>query len=201
MVLLEFVSPVGSSLVKNGCMKYPTLPVASNVKPKSYNSLRIYLSTFLVVLIDQATKMWIKQNYSLWETREIIGSFLRISYVKNPGIAFGIPVGDLSMLVTILSGAATLFIGYLHWQERHNHPLIVNGLGLILGGAIGNLIDRSRIFFVESYEGVVDFIDIGFTGFRWYTFNVADSAVTIGVILYLLHSLFLRKPELVEQID
>jgi len=182
-------------------MKYPTLPVASNVKPKSYNSLRIYLSTFLVVLIDQATKMWIKQNYSLWETREIIGSFLRFSHVKNPGIAFGIPVGDLSMLVTILSGAATLFIGYLHWQERHNHPLIVNGLGLILGGAIGNLIDRSRIFFVESYEGVVDFIDIGFTGFRWYTFNVADSAVTIGVILYLLHSLFLRKPELVEQID
>ena len=58
------------------------------------------------------------------------------------------------MLVTILSGAATLFIGYLHWQERHNHPLIVNGLGLILGGAIGNLIDRSRIFFVESYTPV-----------------------------------------------
>ena len=105
------------------------------------------------------------------------------------------------MLVTILSGAATLFIGYLHWQERHNYPLIVNGLGLILGGAIGNLIDRSRIFFVESYEGVVDFIDVGITSFRWYTFNIADSAVTIGVILYLLHSLFLRKPELVEQID
>ena len=131
-------------------MKYPTQPVVLIVSQKSYNSLRIYISTFLVVLIDQATKMWIKQNYSLWETREIIGSFLRFSHVKNPGIAFGIPVGDLSMLVTILSGAATLFIGYLHWQERHNHPLIVNGVGLILGGAIGNLIDRSRIFFVES---------------------------------------------------
>ena len=182
-------------------MKYPTQPVVLIVSQKSYNSLRIYIPTILVVLVDQATKMWIKQNYSLWETREIIGSFLRFSHVKNPGIAFGIPVGDFSMLVTILSGAATLFIGYLHWQERHNHPLIVNGLGLILGGAIGNLIDRSRIFFVESYGGVVDFIDIGFTSFRWYTFNIADSAVTIGVILYLLHSLFLRKPELVEQID
>ena len=201
MVLLEFASTAGSLLIRSGCWKYPTLRVVSNVKPKWYNSLRIYLSTFLVVLIDQTTKMWIKQNYSLWETREIIGSFLRFSYVKNPGIAFGIPVGDLSMLVTILSGVATLFIGYLHWQERYNHPLIVNGLGLILGGAIGNLIDRSRIFFVESYEGVVDFIDVGITSFRWYTFNIADSAVTIGVILYLLHSLFLKKPELVEQID
>jgi signal peptidase II len=145
--------------------------------------------------------MWIKQNYSIWETREIFGSFLRFSHVKNPGIAFGIPVGDFAMIVTILSYAATIFIGYLHWQERHNHPLIVNGLGFILGGAIGNLIDRSRIFFVESYEGVVDFIDVGFVSFRWYTFNIADSAVTVGVILYLLHSLFLRKSELVEQND
>ena len=155
----------------------------------------------MVVLIDQTSKMWIKANLSMWESIDIIGAWLRFSHVKNPGIAFGIPVGDLSMLVTILSCAATLFIGYLHWQERHNHPLIINGLGLILGGAIGNLIDRSQIFFVESYGGVVDFIDVGITSFRWYTFNIADSAVTIGVILYLLHSLFLRKPELVEQID
>jgi len=77
----------------------------------------------------------------------------------------------------------------------------VHGLGFILGGAIGNLIDRSYIFFAWPYEGVVDFIDIGVGGFRWYTFNIADSAVTIGVVLYLLHSLFLIKPELVEQID
>ena len=142
--------------------------------------------------------MWIKENLSLWESIDIIGAWLRFSHVKNTGIAFGIPVGEYTLHMIILSLFATLFIGHYYWAERHNHPLIVNGLGLILGGAIGNLIDRSRIFFVESYEGVVDFIDMGITSFRWYTFNIADSAVTIGVILFLLHSLFLKKPELVE---
>ena len=79
--------------------------------------------------------------------------------------------------------------------------MIVNGLGLILGGAIGNLIDRCYIFISDPYNGVVDFIDMGVGHFRWYTFNIADSAVTIGVMLYLLHSLFLVKPELLEQND
>ena len=159
------------------------------------------MPTILIIFIDQASKLWVKQNLAHWETWDILGSFLRFSHVKNTGIAFGISVGDFSLLVTVLSFVATIFIAYLHWQERNNHPLIVNGLGLILGGAIGNLIDRSYILFSETYEGVVDFIDIGAGGFRWYTFNIADSAVTIGVILFLVHSLFLIKPELVEQGD
>ena len=96
---------------------------------------------------------------------------------------------------------ATLFIIYLHWKERFNHPLIVIGLSLILGGAIGNLIDRSAIFFSKHYEGVVDFIDVGIGASRWYTFNIADSAVTVGILLYLVHTLFTHKPNLVEQVD
>ena len=156
----------------------------------------------MVILADQFSKIWIKNNFNLWESREIIGSFIKIRYVKNPGLAFGLSVGDLGILITILSFAATLFIAYLHWQERFNHPLIVTGLALILGGAIGNLIDRSTIFFAEHYEGVVDFIDIGIgMNYRWYIFNIADSAVTIGIILYLLHTFFIHKPELVEQVD
>ena len=105
------------------------------------------------------------------------------------------------MAVTILSFGATLFIAYLHWQERYNHPLIVTGLALILGGAIGNLIDRSMIFFTKNYAGVVDFIDVGFGTNRWYTFNIADSAVTVGIALYLFHAFLTHKPELVEPID
>ena len=155
----------------------------------------------MVIFFDQISKMWVKQNLALWESWDVLGTFLRFSHVKNPGIAFGIPVGDYSMLVALLSFAATIFIAFVHFQERNNHPLIVHGLGFVLGGAIGNLIDRSYIFFAGPYEGVVDFIDIGVGAFRWYTFNIADSAVTIGVVLYLLHSLFLIKPELVEQID
>ena len=105
------------------------------------------------------------------------------------------------MVITILSFAATLLIAYFHWQERFNNPLIVAGLALILGGAIGNLIDRSSIFFVEHYEGVVDFIDVGIGTFRWYTFNIADTAVTVGIILYFLPTLFTNIPGSVHKVD
>ena len=154
----------------------------------------------MVVLLDQLSKIWIKNNFSLWESREILGSFIKFSHVENPGIAFGISIGDFGILITILSFVATLFIIYIHWKERFNHPLIVTGLSLILGGAIGNLIDRSAILFAERYEGVVDFIDVGIGPMRWYTFNIADSAVTIGILLYFLHTLFTHKPELVERV-
>jgi len=154
----------------------------------------------MVVLLDQLSKIWIKNNFSLWESREILGSFIKFSHVKNPGIAFGIPIGDWGILITILSFVATLFIIYIHWKERFNHPLIVTGLSLILGGAIGNLIDRSAILFAERYEGVVDFIDVGIGSMRWYTFNIADSAITVGILLYFLHTLFTHKPELAERV-
>ena len=155
----------------------------------------------MVILVDQLSKIWIKNNFSLWESREILGSFIKFSHVKNQGIAFGLSVGELGIVVTILSFAATLFIAYFHWQERFNHPLIVTGLSLILGGAIGNFIDRSTIFFSEHYQGVVDFIDVGIGTSRWYTFNIADSAVTVGIIFYLVPTLFTHKPKLVEQVD
>ena len=158
--------------------------------------MKIYLPTVIVVIADQLSKNWINNNFNILESREIIGSFIKFSYVKNPGMAFGLSVGNLAIVVTILSFAATLFIAYFHWRERFNHPLIVTGLALILGGAIGNLIDRSTIFFVQNYEGVVDFIDVGIGTSRWYIFNIADSAVTVGILLYLLYTLFTHKTEL-----
>ena len=182
-------------------MKSRILPAASIANHKRLDLLKVYLPTILVVFIDQLSKLWIKNNLPHWETWDILGSFLRFTHVKNPGIAFGISVGEFSIIVVFLSIIATLFIAYLHWQERNNHPLISIGLGLILGGAIGNLIDRSSIFFVQNYEGVIDFIDIGSSSFRWYTFNIADSAVTIGIIFYLMHSFFTTKPELLERND
>ena len=159
--------------------------------------MKIYVPTLLVVLVDQLSKIWIKTNFDLWESKEIIGSIIKFSHVRNTGIAFGIPVGEWGIVITVLSIVATLFIGYLHWQERYSHHLIVVGLSMILGGAIGNLIDRSTIFFAERYQGVVDFIDIGFGINRWYTFNIADSAVTIGIALYILHSI-IDKSKVVE---
>ena len=154
-----------------------------------------------MIIADQLSKIWIKNNFSLFESQEILGSFVKFSHVKNPGIAFGFSVGEFAIVFTILSFAATLFIAYFHWQERFNQPLIVTGLALILGGAIGNLIDRSTIFFSEHYQGVVDFIDVGIGTSRWYTFNIADSAVTVGIALYLLNALFIYKPGIIEQSD
>ena len=145
--------------------------------------------------------MWIKSNLKVWESWDIFGSYLRFTHVKNPGIAFGISVGDFKILIAILSIFATIFIGYLHWQEKNNHPLIVNSLGLIMGGAIGNLIDRCYLFFSDTFSGVVDFIDIGVGSFRWYIFNIADTAVTFGVILYLIHSLLIIRPDFIRKND
>ena len=151
--------------------------------------MKYYLPSIVVIILDQFTKVWVVNNLQLWESFNVIGQVLRFTHVKNTGLAFGIPVGQYKILLVILSIFATLYIAYLHWNERNNHPLIFYSLSLILGGAVGNLIDRSYIFFVENYLGVVDFIDIGYKNYRWYTFNIADSAVTLGIILYLIYSL------------
>ena len=198
---MVFAQPAVNESARKDWKKCPIPPVASTVNLRQIDILKIYLPTIMVILVDQLSKIWIKNNFSLWESREILGSFIKFSHVKNQGIAFGISVGELGIVVTILSFIATLLVAYVHWQERFNHPLIVIGLALILGGAIGNFIDRSTIFFSEHYEGVVDFIDVGIGTSRWYTFNIADSAITVGIVLYLLHSLFMYKPELIEQLD
>jgi len=163
--------------------------------------LRNYFPTFIVIVFDQISKLWVINNFSAFESRDVLGTFVKFSYVKNPGIAFGISVGEFGIIITILSFFATLFIAYFHWEERYSHPLISIGLSLILGGAIGNFIDRSKIFFMTHYDGVVDFIDVGIGTFRWYTFNIADASVTIGIILYIYHSLFINKSNLADNID
>ena len=131
----------------------------------------------------------------------IIGEYLRFTHVRNPGIAFGISVGDYRVLLALISIIATIFIIYLHSQEKNSHPLISSSFGLILGGALGNMIDRSMIIFNQNFEGVIDFLDVGFGDYRWYIFNVADSAVTIGIILYIIYSLLFNKSEILSKSD
>lgn len=126
----------------------------------------------------------------------VIGEFFRITYVLNPGIAFGINVGPYMNVITILSLFAVGLIVYYLYLERHSSIILRVGLALILGGALGNMIDRSFMFFSpENFGGVVDFIDVGISHFRWYVFNVADSAVTVGIILYISNSLFLHRTQ------
>jgi len=129
----------------------------------------------------------------LGQSIPVLGDFFRITYVENPGIAFGIRVGN-GTLFTILSIIASLIIViYLatHWDETMG---IKCGLALILGGAVGNLIDRIR------FGQVVDFLDVGLKNVRWPVFNVADSAVVIGMGFFLVATILAdRKKTIMEE--
>lgn len=145
------------------------------------------------VIIDQVTKLIVRKLMDIGESYTVLGQFLRITYVENPGIAFGIRVGNGS-LFTILSLLASVgVIVYLitHWDEGIG---VKGSLALILGGAFGNLIDRI------VYRQVVDFIDVGIKNIRWPVFNLADSAVVIGMVI-LFWSVFMsgKKKEVPQQ--
>ncbi len=159
--------------------------------------MRVYIPSLIVVILDQLTKIWVKNNFSLFESRNIIGDFLRFSYVENPGIAFGIRIGNLKVLVTVISIAIATYLAFLLYNSKHLEYLEKFSLSLILGGAVGNLIDRILIYVPNStYNGVIDFIDVGVSGHRWYIFNIADSAVTMGIIIYLFYSTFIENKQI-----
>lgn len=131
-----------------------------------------------VILLDQATKLWIVARMVPGQSMPE-GSFIGITYVRNTGAAFGL-LANQSLLITfaVLVGIAAIFLYYLYPPLQ---TLWIRGsLGLILGGAIGNLIDRLRLGYV------VDFID-----FRvWPVFNVADSCITVGTGILAYYFLF-----------
>ena len=152
-------------------------------------------------MLDQLSKIWIKNNFVLFESRNIIGDFLRFSYVENPGIAFGIRVGNLKVVVTIISIAIASYLAFILYNSKQFVYAEQLSLSLILGGAIGNLIDRVLLYIPNStYTGVVDFIDIGIATHRWYIFNIADSAVTVGIILYLIYSTFFENKQIMSNV-
>ncbi|UCH11602.1 MAG: signal peptidase II [Fidelibacterota bacterium] len=139
----------------------------------------------LVVVLDQVSKYLVRQHLDLHTTRRVVGDFFRLTYVENSGIVFGIKVGGALPAFTILSIIATVLILYYFFRERTNHASVRISLALVLGGAIGNLIDRI------IFGRVVDFFDFGIGQYRFFVFNIADSAVTIGVIIFLLLTTFI----------
>ena len=144
--------------------------------------------TALIITADQISKSLVKSTMTLYDVIPVIPGFFQLNYITNKGMAFGInlPVG-----ISFFSGISliiTCFLVWILWCERKNNLLMRISLALILGGAIGNLIDR--ILFGE----VIDFFDFMIGDFHWYIFNIADSAVTVGIILMLFYS-FLFKPK------
>ena len=139
-----------------------------------------------VVAVDQLTKWLIQANFLLHDSREVIPGFFNLTYITNTGAAFGILAGQHSTLRQLffvaVAGAALLVI-ILGWRQLCGEQrLMPHALGLIAGGAVGNLIDRLR------FGAVIDFLDVYVNDHHWPAFNVADSAITIGVGLFLLAS-------------
>nr|HID58258.1 signal peptidase II [Desulfobacterales bacterium] len=142
----------------------------------------------LVILLDQIGKWIIVRNLSLHETLEVIPGFFSLTYIRNTGGAFGILAGRVSFTRTIFflvitcTALGVLFY-HLYFKLSPNRNVIAISISLIIGGAIGNLIDRIR------FGEVIDFLDFYIGSFHWPAFNVADSAVSAGVAIYCLQLL------------
>jgi len=137
--------------------------------------------TILIAVADQITKFWVRQTLSPDEPVVVIPGLFNLVHWRNTGIAFGL-LQDQSVLLTLLGTAALVGIPLLFWWEwRRDARLGVAawGLGLILGGALGNLIDRLR------FGDVTDFLLFYIGSRQWPAFNLADSGITIGTILVL----------------
>lgn len=135
-----------------------------------------------VVAFDVATKLLIQRNFHMYQQVEVLGDYLRFTYIHNAGAAFGIHLGPYSRIVFLsLSLVALGALAAMYWATPARDRLRLTAIALICGGAIGNLLDRIR-----SEHGVVDFLDIGIGGVRWPVFNVADIAVTTGAIILAL---------------
>jgi len=143
------------------------------------------LTTAIVVVLDQISKHLVRQNLDLHTPVRVLGDFFRLTYVENTGIAFGIKVGGALPAFTVLSMVAIGLIVYYFFRERENHLAVRLSLAMVLGGAFGNLIDRLL------FGRVVDFLDFGLGRYRFFVFNLADTAVTVGVILYLALTFFM----------
>jgi len=139
----------------------------------------------LVIVLDQAVKYWIVQILHLQDVPTVpVAGPLHLTWVMNPGVSFGFLRADQDaarwgLVVFSLVVAAMI----VWWARRSHRALQAVGYGLVCGGAVGNAIDRARL------GAVIDFIDVQRLGFFPWVFNIADSAVSIGVVCLLLDSL------------
>ena len=135
-----------------------------------------------IVAADQATKYLAERHLPLHVPREVVGDVLRFTLTYNPGAAFGMHFGDASRYVfTILTVVILGFLFRLYRSLPAGERALRLAIAAVMGGALGNLVDRFR-----SAAGVVDFIDVGVRDTRFWTFNVADSAVSVGAVLLVL---------------
>ncbi|EIT85015.1 lipoprotein signal peptidase [Fictibacillus macauensis ZFHKF-1] len=139
-----------------------------------------YLIALLVLAIDQASKWWIVKNMHYGESRTVIENVFYITSHRNRGAAFGILQNQMWFFIIITLVVIAVLVYYMQ-KQRNGQPLLKIALGLVLGGAIGNFLDR-----IVRKE-VVDFMDIRLGAYHYPIFNIADSALVVGVILLFIY--------------
>ncbi len=175
---------------------------------RSSNGLRLGLVVAaLVLVLDQATKWWVAilvldQPSKWWVINDlrvineemtplrvipVTPFFNLVVMVWNEGISFGLFDGDSAVNAWILTLVALAIVAALVvWLRRIQGAWLASAIGLVIGGALGNVVDRLR------FGAVADFLDFHVAGYHWFTFNVADSGITVGVTMLVLDSLFMR---------
>lgn len=153
--------------------------------------------SLVVVILDQSTKQWIRLNFYPGESHPVIAGLFNIVYVRNTGAAWGM-LGGLNAWLAVVSVAMLVAIVVFRRQFLSDTLVHRVALGLMVGGIVGNLCDRVK------WQHVVDFLDFHWQSHHFPSFNVADSAICVGVGLYVLSSFFsanhpLRTPGLAGQ--
>jgi signal peptidase II len=124
---------------------------------------------------------------NLYQSIPIIQDFFYLTYVTNDGMAFGLSLPGGQITLTVLSVFMTLVLVYFFWLERNSHLIMKLSLSLIISGALGNLVDRILA------GKVVDFLHIKIGSYwEWYIFNIADTSVSIGMVLFIIHSFYIQ---------
>ena len=153
-----------------------------------------------MALLDQYSKIFVKEYLILHGPLNVFGNYIRFIFVENPGIAFGIDTSSYHFYITLLTIFAIIFLSFYLYKLIISNCYESLSCSFILGGAIGNCIDRVLVLIPNyHYNGVIDFIDIGFNHYRWYTFNLADTSITLGLIIYIYQTYILKLNKSVEK--
>ena len=149
--------------------------------------------TGVVIVADQLTKLQIMQTMRLHESIPVVPNLFSLTYIRNPGAAFGLLAGSSNAFRMVFFGLTSIFalglLGTILFRMPERDWVGRLSVAGILGGAVGNLIDRLR------YGEVIDFLDVYVENYHWPAFNVADSAITVGVLFLIIHFAFEKKEE------
>ena len=153
---------------------------------------RLSVAAGIVIVLDQITKIMILTFLPLYDSIAIIPGFFSLTHIQNPGGAFGFMARQSSNFQHVtfiaISLLALCLVLYFYMTTPTGYPWLSAGFAMIFGGAVGNLIDRVRL------GKVVDFLDVYMGQMHWPAFNVADSAISIGIAVFLFHLVFQKMP-------